>query len=65
MVFFGRERVVENIEKRKKTNRKMQLKNGEKKTEEYRESQITTTNIFGFAFYIKNYILLERIVWKK
>ena len=43
----------------------MQLKNGEKKTEEYRESQITTTNIFGFAFYIKNYILLERIVWKK
>ena len=33
-----------------------------KKNEKYKESQITTTNIFGFTFYIKNYILLERIV---
>ena len=25
------------------------------KNEEYRESQITTINIFGFTFYIKKY----------
>ena len=29
-----------------------------KKNEEYWESQITKINIFGFNFYIKNYILL-------
>ena len=36
-----------------------------KKNEEYKESQITTINIFGFNFYVKNYILLDSIVWKK
>ena len=33
-----------------------------KKNEEYKESQITTTSIFGFIFYRKNYIFLENIV---
>ena len=33
-----------------------------KKNEEYKESQITTVNTFGFAFYMKNYILLENRV---
>ena len=36
-----------------------------KKNQEYDESQITTICIFGFTLYIKNYILLENIVWKK
>ena len=33
-----------------------------KKNEEYKEIQITTINIFGFNFYVKNYILLDSIV---
>ena len=38
-----------------------------KKNEECKksQSQITAINIFGFTFYIKNYILLENIVSKK
>ena len=36
-----------------------------KKNEEHEESQITKINIFGFTFYIKNYILLENIFRKK
>ena len=32
------------------------------KNEEYGESQITTINIFGFTFYVKNNILLKNIV---
>ena len=38
-----------------------------KKNEECKksQSQITAINIFGFTFYIKNYILLENIVLKK
>ena len=35
-----------------------------KKNEEYKESQITTMSIFGFTFFIKNYILLKNIVVK-
>ena len=35
-----------------------------KKNEEYKESQITTMTIFGFTFFIKNYILLKNIVVK-
>ena len=35
-----------------------------KKKNEYNESQITTINIFGFTFDIKNYILLKNIVVK-
>ena len=33
------------------------------KNEEYKESQITAIDIFCFTFYIKNYILLESIVY--
>ena len=41
------------------------MKNEEKEKRQInKESQITTINIFGFFFYIKNYILLENIVWK-
>ena len=36
-----------------------------KKNEVYEESQITTIYNFGFTFCIKNYALLENIVWKK
>ena len=38
-----------------------------KKNEECKksQSQITAINIFGFTFYIKNYVLLENIVLKK
>ena len=35
-----------------------------KKNEEYKESQITTMSIFGFTFFIKNYILLKNMVLK-
>ena len=35
-----------------------------RKNEEYKESQITTMSIFGFTFFIKNYILLKNIVVK-
>ena len=59
MVFLVRGRGAENIEKRKKTDRKKTRITKRKKYEEYKESQI---NIFGFTFYIKNYILLESIV---
>ena len=44
MVFLVRGRGAENIEKKKKIGRR---------NEEYKESQITTMNIFGFTFYIK------------
>ena len=41
------------------------MKNEEKEKRQInKESQITTINIFGFFFYIKNYILLENIAWK-
>ena len=33
-----------------------------KKNVEYKESQIRTMSIFGFTFFIKNYILLKNIV---
>ena len=35
------------------------------KTKENKESQITAMSIFGFTFFIKNYILLKNIVGKK
>ena len=35
-----------------------------KKNKEYKKSQITTISIFGFTFFIKNYILLKNIVVK-
>ena len=30
-----------------------------KKNEEYKDSEITTVSIFGFTFFVKNYILLK------
>ena len=36
-----------------------------KKSEEYRENQITMISILGFTFYIKNYILLKSRVWER
>ena len=65
--FLVRGRDPENIEKKKKTDkRKKLLKNKRnKRNEEYKENQITTVNIFGFTFYIKNFLWLENIVWKK
>ena len=30
-----------------------------KKNEEYKDSEIKTMSIFGFTFFIKNYIILE------
>ena len=35
-----------------------------KKNEEYKKSQITKMSIFGFTFFIKNYILLKNMVLK-
>ena len=66
MVFLVRRTGVENFEKKKEIEEK-HWKMKRKKTEERKESQsqITAINIFGFTFYIKNYILLENIVWKK
>ena len=36
-----------------------------KKNKQYEESQITTMKIFGITFYVKHFILLENIIWKK
>ena len=35
-----------------------------RKNEEYKERQITAMSIFGFTFFIKDYILLKNIVVK-
>ena len=35
-----------------------------KKKEDYKESQVTTMTILGFTFFIRNYILLKKIVVK-
>ena len=58
-------RGAENIEKRRRKIEEKHWKIKRKKNEEYRESQITTINIFGFTFYIKNHILLENIACKR
>ena len=64
-----RGRGVENINKKKKTNIRKTLTNKKKKekkkSEEYKEIRITTIKIFGFIFYIKNFIILENIILKK
>ena len=57
--------VQKTLKRKKNADKRKTLKNKKRKDEEYRESQITTINIFGFTFYIKNYILLKIIVWKK
>ena len=65
MVFLVKGRGAEKIDKRRKQAEEKHWKMQRKKNEEYRESQITTINNFGFNFYIKNYILVENIIWKK
>ena len=62
MLFFVLGRDAENIKKKKKTDGKKHSKMKRKRNKEYKDSQITTTNIFGFTFYIENYISLENIV---
>ena len=54
MVFLIRERGAENIEKKKKTDRRKTFKNEEKEKRRIQESQQTTINIFGFTFYTKD-----------
>ena len=54
MVFLVRERGAENIEKKKKTDRRKTFKNEEKEKRRIQESQQTTINIFGFTFYTKD-----------
>ena len=58
-------RMQKTLRKKRKQKEEKHWKTKRKKNEEYKESKITTINIFGFAFYIKKYILLENIVWKK
>ena len=66
MVFLVRGRSAENIEKKEKKQTGQKHWNiKRKKNEEYRESQMTGINIFGFTFYIKNNILLKNIIWRK
>ena len=65
MVFLVWLRGAEKIERKKKTEKKNIEKWRQQKNEEYKESQATTLNIFGFTFYVKNYILLRSIIWKK
>ena len=62
MVFLVRGKGAENIKEKIKTEKHWKMKT--KKNEEYKESQITTMSIFGFTFFIKNYILLKNIVVK-
>ena len=66
MVFLVRGRSAENIEKKEKKQTGQKHWNiKRKKNEEYRESQMTGINIFGFTFYIKNNILLKNLIWRK
>ena len=50
------------LKKRRKQTEQKHSKMKRKRNKEYKDSQITTTNIFGFTFYIENYISLENIV---
>ena len=52
------------LKNRRKQTEEKHSKKKRKKNEEYKESQITTINIFGFTFYIKNHILFKNIVSK-
>ena len=52
MVFLVRGRGAENIKKIGKKTEEKHWKMRRKKNEEYRESQVTTINIFDFTFYI-------------
>ena len=64
MIFLIRGRDKDYIEKRRKQTEEKHSKMKRKKNKECRESQITTINVFGSTFYVKNYILLKNMVWK-
>ena len=49
MVFLVRGRVIENIKKKKKTDRRKTLKNEKKEKRRIQKNQITTMNIFNFT----------------
>ena len=51
--------------KRRKQTEEKHSKMKRKKNEGYKESQITTINIFGFTFYIENHILFKSTFWRK
>ena len=57
MVFLVMVWGAENIEEKKKTDRRKTLKSEKKKNEEYEESEITT--IYKL---VSNYILLENMI---
>ena len=57
MVFLVMGWSAENIEEKKKTDRRKTLKSEKKKNEEYEESEITT--IYKL---VSNYILLENMI---
>ena len=54
--------VQKTFKKRTKQTEEKYWKVKRKNNEEYKGSQITTIYIFGFTFYMKNYIFLEHIV---
>ena len=56
--FLDRGKGAENLQKKRRKQIKKHWQIKRKKNEEYRESQTTTRYIFGFAFYVRNYILL-------
>ena len=51
MVFLVMGQSAENIEEKKKIDKRKTLKSKEKESKEYEESQITTIYIFGFKLY--------------
>ena len=57
----GMQKALKN--KRKQTEEKHSKKK-RKKNEEYKESQITTINIFGFTFYIKKSYFAQKHSFK-
>ena len=64
MLFLVLGRDAENIKKRSTKTKQTEQKHSKmkrKRNKEYKDSQITTTNIFGFTFYVEYYISLENI----
>ena len=63
MVFLVMGWSTENIEEKKKTDRKKHWKMKRKKNEEYEESQITTIYIFGLQLYFARKYNLKKVVY--
>ena len=62
MVFLDRGRGAENIEEKIETEKRKTMINEDKGKQRIQGKQITTMGIFGFTFFIKNYIFLKNIV---